>query len=505
MSLVLPEAAKNDETRARLRELALSSTYFMGKAIIGFKDLAYTIGGNRPGLHREMSEWIDNGRTHKHGIVPRDHLKTSVWTIANSVRRIAANPCIRILIGNETATNASHWLMRIENIWQRNGLFQWLFPELIPDFGTHKRWNQTEMVVPRENDYPEATIEIIGVGGAVVSRHYNLIKLDDLVGKEASESAEVMRKTIDWYVYCESLLEDPNRDEIHNVGTPWGFADLHAWIKKNEPDIDFFFRSCYDDAGNPIWPERFDRAALERIRKKYGSFKFSCQYVCIPKDPESGSMDSGDLRFYEWRNGCIVPQSGALALVIDPIRDLSRSIRVDPAISEKPGAARSAIVVDGVYRDERIFLLETWAKRCQPFEMIDKIFELAAKWNCTDIAIEAVVYQKILKPVIEAEAERRGIWLNVIDVKPDTKEKKENRIRGRVQPLLERHLIWVNENEHQNFCEELEDFPTGSTLDILDAFAYGPDVWGTPMEDTEDQDLDEWIHNEAGRSTVTGY
>lgn len=505
MSLVLPEAARSEEARAKLRHLASTSTFFMGAAILGYRDLVYSNSLGGPGLHREMCEWIDNGSTHKHGIVPRDHLKTSVWTISNSVRRIVANPCIRILIANETATNASHWLGQIENIWQRNGLFQWLFPELIPDFGTWKRWNQTEMVVPRDTDYPEATIEVIGVGGAVVSRHYNLIKLDDLVGKEASESAEVMRKTLDWYQYCESLLNDPVKDEIHNVGTPWGFADLHAWVKKNEPDIDFFFRSCYDDAGNPIWPERFNREALERLRKKYGSFKFSCQYICIPKDPESGSMDVNDLRYFDWRNGCIVPRSGSLSLVIDPLRDLSRSIRVDPAISEKPGAARSAIVVDGVYRDERVFLLETWAKRCQPFEMIEKIFELCQKWDCWDVAVESVVYQKILKPVIESIAERKGVWVNVIEVKPDTKEKKENRIRGRVQPLMESHLLWVNENDHQNFCEEMEDFPTGATLDLLDAFAYGPDVWGTPTEDTSEQEDQEWSMNMAGRSTVTGY
>jgi predicted phage terminase large subunit-like protein len=503
-SLILPESARNDETRTYLRNLACKSTFFMGKAIIGFKDLVWG-SDNEPGLHREMADWIDNGRTHKHGIVPRDHLKTSVWTIANSVRRIVAKPDIRILIGNETATNASHWLMRIEGIWQRNNLFQWLFPELIPDFGVWKRWNQTEMVVPRDNDYPEATIEVIGVGGAVVSRHYNLIKLDDLIGKEASESADVMRKSIDWYQYCESLLEDPNRDEIHNFGTPWGFADLDAWIRKNEDYVDFFFRGCYDHAGDPIWPERFDRVALERIRKKYGSFKFSCQYLCVPRDPEAGGLNTDDLRFYEWRDGCIVPRSGSLSLVIDPLRDLSRSIRVDPAISEKSGAARSAIIVDGVYKDERIFLLEAWAKRCEPFKMIDQIFEFASKWSCTDIAFESVAYQRILKPVLEAECDRRGVWLNIIEVKPDTKERKVNRIRGRVQPYLERHQIFVNQEQHAEFIEEMADFPTGSTMDLIDAFAYGPDVWGAPVEDDSEEQLDEWRANESGRSSITGY
>lgn len=472
----------------------------MGKAVLGFVDMTTH-------LHKEMCTWIDSPTKRKHGIVPRGHLKTSVWTIANSIRRITKRPNIRILIGNETATNSSHWLQKIEKVWERNALFQWLFPELIPDFGRHSRWNQTEMLVPREIDYPEATIEVIGVGGAVVSRHYNLIKLDDLVGKEASESSEVMRKTIDWYQYCESLLEDLGRDEIHNLGTPWGFADLDAWIRENERDwTDFFFRSCYDDNFVPIWSERFTPEILAKLKKKYGAYKFSCQYLCKPVNPESGSLEEKDLRWYDWRNGYIVPRSGSLVGVIDPVKSLTRYLRVDPALSEKPGAARSAIVCDGIYRDDRIFLLDAWADRCQPFKMVEKIFELHEKWMPEAIGIEAIAYQRILKPLIEDEANRRGVWLNIVDLKPDQREKKENRIRGRIQPLAAQGRLWVNE-EHSDFLEEYRTFPRGQTVDLLDAFAYGPDMWDRPLEDdgTEEVEAEIFANRLDGRSEITGY
>lgn len=497
----IPLDDQSEENRLKIRHLAQTSTYFMGKAVIGFRDMT-------PHLHKEMCEWIDNGSTHKHGIVPRDHLKSSVWTIANTVKRIVSNPNIRILIGNETSTNASHFLMRIEKIWERNALFQWLFPELIPDFTRWSRWNATEMVVPRDADYPEATIEVIGVGGAVVSRHYNLIKLDDLVGKAASESGDVMKGTIDWYQYCESLLEDPNRDEIHNVGTPWGFADLDAWVRKHESDyIDIFFRSCYNSEGEPIWPERFDRIALERIRKKYGAFKFSCQYLCKPVDPESGSLDERDLRFYQWRNGSIAAKVIGPTPLIDPAK-LHVTMRIDPAISEKPGAARSAIVVDGVYKDGRVFLLEAWAKRCQPFEMLEKVFELFTKWQPVVVGFEAVAYQRILQPLIEKMADERGIFLNVLPMRPDSNTKKENRIRGALQPVAARGLIWVHE-DMEEFIQEWRTFPNGETVDLLDAFAFGPHVWEEQLDDDEqtiesDEELTE-KDRELGRSGLTGY
>jgi hypothetical protein len=357
-------------------------------------------------------------------------------------------------------------------------------------------------------DYPEATIEVIGVGGAVVSRHYNLIKLDDLVGKEASESPEVMRKTIDWYQYCESLLEDVSKDEIHNVGTPWGFNDLDAWIRSNELEwTDFFFRSCFNDAHQPVWPERFSVDTLAKLKKKYGTFKFSCQYLCKPLDPESGSLDERDLRYYDWRMGYIVPRSGALVGVIDPFKSLTRFMRVDPAISEKPGAARSAIVVDGVFTDERIFLLEAWASRVQPFKMIEMIFELQEKWQCDAIGIESVAYQQILKPLIEEMANARGVWLNIVPLKPDKREKKENRIRGRIQPIAAQGRLWVNAETHEDFLEEYRTFPNGQTVDLLDAFAYGADIWDRPLEDSPDEDeaAERFAFHSGGRSEVTGY
>src|SRR5438552_17477794 len=289
VSLILPEAARTESARERIAALAAQDTYTMA-GVVGFYDIT-------PGLHMQMSRWIDGPSRRKLGLVPRDHLKTSIWTIANSVRRIVADPNIRVLIGNETATNASHFLRRIEAVFDRNTLFQWLYPHLIPDAGRRTKWSEVEMLVPRSNDYPESTVESIGVGGAVVSRHYKLIKLDDLVGKEASESDEVMKKTIDWLAYAESLLESP-KDEIQVYGTRWSWHDVYDWLDKHERNLDIFFRQVYDSDGIPIWPERFDAQALDDIRYKIGSFKFSCQYLNKPHDPESTSFDEKWLRYY---------------------------------------------------------------------------------------------------------------------------------------------------------------------------------------------------------------
>jgi predicted phage terminase large subunit-like protein len=481
--------------RLRLRDSASASTFVMAKAVLGFKDVT-------PELHAQMASWIEGPSRRKLGLVPRDHLKTSIWTIADTLRLIVCNPNVRILLANETATNASHFLRRIQAVFERNAIFRWLWPELIPDFSKRPKWSETEMCVPRSEDYPESTVEVIGVGGAVVSRHYTRIKLDDLVGKEASESAEVMRKTIDWYLYCESLLVDP-RDTIDLYGTRWAYNDLYAWAEKNEEELDVFFRSSYE-GGQPIWPGRFNFDELERIRKKIGSFKFSCQYLNKPYDPEATSFNPDWLRYYTiWGEQCV-----AEGLVEGPRwGEMVRNMLVDPAISERSGAARTAIVVTGAAPDGRKFVLDAWADRCQPFKMFEKIFELQDKWDCESTGVESVQYQRAIKPFLEAEAQRRGRWINVRELRPDVRVKKEGRIRA-LQPYFERGEIFVR-RDMRELLGEYESFPVGATVDIIDALAYGPFVWdldedSRPIDPGEQQDYYQFTRG-CGRSAVTGY
>lgn len=492
---------RSEQVRSALRAQAQRSTYVMAKAIIGFHDLT-------PRLHAEMCSWIESPSTRKLGLVPRDHLKTSVWTIADTVRLIAANPNIRLLIANETATNASHFLRRIQAVFERAALFRWLFPELIPDIGKCK-WSESEMLVPRTKDFPESTVEVMGVGGAVVSRHYNRIKLDDLVGKEASESVEVMKKTIDWYLYCESLLEKPI-DPIETYGTRWTHKDLYAWIQEHEHDIDFFHRKAVDKEGLTLWPERFPLKELMRIKNKIGAFKFSCQYQNEPYDPEHMTFDPGWLRYFELNGWQPDEDTGSVLLNFvgspKPVRFVP-VILVDPAVSEKDYAARSAVVVAGLDEAERVLVLEAWADRSQPLKMIEKIFDMAQRWDPIAVVVEGVAYQRALKGFIEAECIRRGKWLNVREVRPGGREGKESRIRG-LQPYAERGRLWIRRSTCQVLVDEFEAFPLGETVDVLDALSYGPQVWVTPDMDRPDINahlIEEKAPQYEGVSRATGY
>lgn len=485
---------QSEDIRYELRTKAQASTYFMAKAVIGFEDLTVA-------THGPFGEFMDSPTRRKFGLAPRDHLKTSIWTIADTARHIACNPNIRILLANETATNASKMLRRIAAIFERSATFQWLFPELIQDFNKAKKWSETEILVPRTQDFPESTVEAIGVGGAVVSRHYDLIKMDDLVGKEASESDEIMRKTIDWYQYCESILNDPTKSSIHVYGTRWTYRDLYSWIDEHEPRISKFHRSAIRPDGTALWPERFPLEVLEDIKLKVGAYKFSCQYENSPCDPEGSSFKPDWINYFTINDGNTAQPTFGTPANISKMR---RFMRVDPAVADTNRSARNAIIVDAVDEMGRKFVLEAWARRCEPKDLFDQIFTFHRRWDCESVSIETIAYQKAIKYFLADECQRRQIYLNIKDLRPEGRASKDTRITG-LKPYFQRGEIFFQKT-HEDLLQEYLAYPMGQTVDLIDALAYGPQVW--ELADLPGEPVDDWAEPFGymeGRSIITGY
>lgn len=456
-----------------------------------------------------MANWIDNGSKRKLGLAPRDHLKTTVWTISNSVKRIANDANIRILLINEVATNAQHMLIRIRKVFENCEMFAWLFPELIPDFNK-VRWTQSEMEVRRQNDYPEATIEAIGVGGASTSRHYNLIKEDDLVGKEASESEKIMQAAIDQHKLSESLLNCPD-DEIQTYGTRWHPYDLTQWMYQNEPDIDHFCLSIFKPDGTPIWPTRFTSDHITSIRRKQGPAMFALQYENRAIAEGVTDLSPKWLRNWHWEGNQVVierpeGEGGTLRYRLD---ELNIFEMVDPCISDSSGKSKSAVVVVGLTPDTpfNILILDATKKKVNPPQTLELAHDKWLRWKPLLCSIEVVGGQ--LTFFYWACARFQDMYMR--KYMPSTHTKKVSKIRGICSSLGQQGRIYSH-RDHQDFEEEWITFnPQSDQLDLLDAFCQGPDIWAPPEGgeeakwiEEEDETLEIGNH-QSGRSQITGY
>jgi hypothetical protein len=513
------------------------SLFYFTRAILGFRKLT-------PYLHKKVCDFIQDPRyKRKLLLLPRGHYKSTIATIAyplwlliqEDIRMLPVNGSLddperaeffrlsypepgrnlTILIANETATGAQHFLDAIKTIIETNQLLQLLFPEIIPDFSKQlKRWNQQEMLVPRSVSRPEATIETIGVGGAVQGRHYRVQIHDDLIGNNAMNSDAVMRLTKEWLTYSESLFVNPTTDVHVIVGTRWARNDIYETIKKDPRYKVLEIPALVD--GKPIFPEEFSVDFFNAVRAK-DPFYFRSQYMNDPRDPFMQDLDSTKLgRFSIIERGetvKIVIQEDGYTEVISSA-DCSGAMALDPAGSEfKRQASQKAIVVSLRDSKGRTFVVDGWVSYGSHDEMFDAVFRLYNKWKF-QLGVETAAFQKFLVWAFRKEEQRRRQWIPIVELPPNTRLNKADRIRSLVQNDLNLGLIYIcsegpmsSVQIGQKLLDEIEGFPEGK-LDVIDAFAYTMQMLSelTPMDEEEADNFRRQIELDImKRSMLTGY
>lgn len=458
-----------DGLRKQLRKQAEDSLYFFCKAVLGFKDLS-------PDLHMRLCAFLENksfARTteelekfDKLVELSRGHLKTTICTVGYTLWRVCRNRNIRILLVMNTATNASQKLGEIAGHIEGNEMLRRLFPEIIPDFKKVK-WTGEAIEVNRERIWPEATVEAIGVGGKVVSRHYDLIIKDDMVSIESGSDEDIrvlsdqIQKAINWHQYSVSLFISPAVAQQIVVGTRWAFNDLIGHIENHELDcFDQFRYGCtyskdLEEGAKPLWPERFPLETLRQIRKTQGAYKFACQYMNKPTYDDPNAFDLTIIRQFD-----LIPQG--------PIDYFTA---IDPAIGESKGADYSAIVTVGRMSDYDIFCVEAKRGHWGVDKLMEEIFKTYSIWNPLQLGLETIMFQRVLLWPLREMMRRTGTIINVVEIKPGKKDVKTARI-ATLRDYFVNGTLWLRSKEIMpHVYTELEEFPVGTHDDVIDALA----------------------------------
>lgn len=449
----------------------------------------------------------------------------------------------RILLVSETIKNAVKLGGRIANHYENNDLFRELFFDILP---TEKEtWTSDSLHQRRTRDgagHGEGTFDFIGVGAALQSRHYNKCVQDDLVGREARKSQVVMQDTIDYHQVLvgatDSDPDDPGRDfDELVVGNRWSTDDLNSHIRKEEKYFNWTTHSALGGCcslhpfGEPIYPEGFTKEKLLRWKRRLGTYHFSCQFLNYPIDPSRAKINLSDLRYFNFervygaaaipkilwldKEATVTPVSqyriaikhhvaeGDIEKDVFP-RNLERFMVTDPnhggqhssGEPGKGGRCRHAIAVSGVLRDpRRIYLLDQWAKACSIEDYIKQIFILALKWKLNKVHVEAVAAQKFLlyhlnyfvarnKKEYPAIANIQFLPLKTAQVVGAKEERIDNFI-----PIIERHELWLDADNSEDFKEEAEAWGQKKWLiDLLDTVSYGPQIWNFDIASEEDNE-----------------
>jgi hypothetical protein len=439
---VLTSKKSSPQDLAAFRYLILNDLYVLARHVL-YKDSSTPMTVD---FHRSVCSWRANS-TYKRNLflLSRDHLKTSLLTVAGNVQRILRNSQTRILIASDKAEAAEGILAEIKGHLVNEKLI-WAFPDVLfgDPYKEATEWSKSAISVRRKRETKEATIETIGVEGASTGKHYDHGTFDDLVDEKNSLTRDLLEKTIHWYITSQSLFEPNATQDI--VGTPWEFGDLYDWMiqqriagnfqvgvyrqpcwKVREPGVlrldsasaiaeDDFLR---DRDGHliPAFGDKHTRESLEE-RQRIKPRVFAAQWLLRTVDDSSA----------------IFPRSKATIKarveMPDP-RELWCVTAVDPAISTKEWADYSAISTVGFDSAGLAYVLDLRRGRWTETQLIDEVFAAYQRIpGIRVIGFESVGFQKLYFHEFTRAAEIRGQYLPLLKLERDTKVGKSVRIRS---------------------------------------------------------------------------
>jgi hypothetical protein len=464
-----------------LRKRAKLDLFFLCTAILGYNKLSAK-------LHGELCWWLMRNwkQRFKEILLPRSHYKSTIVTIGHSIQiplpdesGIAPWPenlgtNVRLLIGHETAEQASRFLVSIAGHFLSNPLLMGLFPECVPT-AKKQRINKYELELPRSEIWNEATYDTMGVGGKSQGKHYDYLKLDDLIGDKARDSKAEMQTAKDWFDNIQAFFTEFLKAKFDLVGTRWAYEDLynHAHITYG-PSLLKYIRAAEElneatGELEPIFPEAFTTESFAILKKNPKIW--SAQYA---NDPAAGANELLPQwkRYYEWAGYNKLRYAVGESWMYHNIMNLDRVILIDPATVGKSG-----FIVTGSASDEKIFILEATKNDWRPPELVDYIFKAVVRWQPRLVAIEDVLFSAIFKPWLESEMKLRGIRFIVVPIKTGGKA-KDARVRGLTNywaaGCIYHHITQVD------FEEEFNKFGATEDYHMLDALAQGPQVWTKP-------------------------
>ena len=375
-------------------------------------------------------------------LAPRGHGKSTIGDVDFCITKVLRNPDIRIMIGSKTQTQASAFLKEIRTHFEQN-------VNLIRIFGDWKKsrdnvWNDKEFTVNRRTVIKkEATVSALGASGAAVSKHFDIIIGDDLVGFENART-EAQRKVLKEWFYSSLYPTLEPDGEIHILGTRYSPMDLYEdLIKSKNYKINVQQAITVKDGQEySLWESKFSLEKLRSIREEAGLIIFNMQYQNntelakgkIFKYKYFKHFEEYDIDYDLNRVRVKVLDSQGVPYWI-PVRIY---MGADLAISEDETSNNDYFVltVIGVDKNKNVYVLDYLKERLTFNAQLNAILDYGKnKFPMVErIGVETVQYQKSL-----AQEIRRLSLLPVVNIQ--TSKDKVTRAMRR-SALFENGKVW---------------------------------------------------------------
>lgn len=328
-----------------------------------------------------------------------------------------------------------------------------------------------------------------GVGGEFTGRGFNLLLIDDPIKNYEEAASEVYREKVwDWWQSTALTRVEPNGSVVITMAR-WNQDDLvgrlladaaeggEPWDVVRLPAIAEDDDAMGREPGEPLWPERYDAAALGEIKRGVGSYAWSSLYQQRP------SPAGGNLFKRKWF-GRFRVDGDEYVLIGDkgaPDRRVKADYlfaTVDTGLSDRKTADPTAIAMWAVVEKNKLLLLEITTKRQQMPETERDIIAAYHTPGVKYVGVEDAMAGRAFCDRLD----RLGI--TVKRLKAETSKEARSAV---AQILAENGRMYLPERVgwKEDYLQELEMFPNGRHDDQVDVTSYAAkciDTRGQPAK-----------------------
>lgn len=407
----------------------------------------------------------------------RGHYKSTIITMAQTIREILIDPNVTVGIFSHTRPIAKAFLRQIKREFETNRLLKELFPDILyENTADSPKWSEDEgLTVKRTANPKEATIEAWGlVDGQPTSKHYKLMVYDDVVTRESVTTPDMIAKVTEAWELSRNLGSETARTRY--IGTRYHFNDTYKTIMDRgvKPRI----YAATDDGTIEGKPILLTREKLDEKYRDMGPYTFGCQMLQDPRADETQAFKTEWIRKYtrtdrEGQNVCIL---------------------VDAASEKKKSSDYTSMWVLGLNSDKNIYAIDFIRDRLNLKQRSEALFDLHRTYKPSDVGYEKYGMMADVE-FMYSEMERRNYRFQIKELGGPMP--KNDRIR-RLMPYFDQGRFWLPQKLYRTdyqgrqvdlvasfIEEEFKAFPVGLHDDMLDSLARLFDLYenGLPFPD----------------------
>ena len=391
-------------------------------------------------IHYKLCKFLEQKDNHyKLVLLFRRGMKSSILR-SYIMWRLSRDKTLRFLYYCGRIDHAAKNLRNIARNMEGNKLYLKYYPEMTitPEHTKKKKWTRKDLEVPvvieLESElsiHNEANVEIGSIETGMSGQHYDEIVVDDPVTNVNVRTVKQRQEVKDALAELDNVLLDGGY--LTGAGTRWHYDDAYGEMVNNVYDISEEGKKKYIYAvyhrklvenGEITYPEVFDWDFIKMYIQKHGVYKYSCQFLCEPMNPDNAIFNVKNLRLIQ-------------KMDLDKITPVNTYVLIDTINFEKTdGRDRLAIVVMDIDKYSNIFIKRVVAGRYADIKLIKilnemyELIKLDGRVNSYKFAMEEFGYENKYKKYIEQQVKNKLIGFKIYPIPRTTSISKAQKIAG---------------------------------------------------------------------------